>query len=400
MTESSRPMDLSSEKATSAINIVRTLSDAGFEALFAGGCIRDHLLGFLPKDFDIATSATPDQVEKLFPKTIPVGRQFGVMLVLMKDIPFEVATFRTEGGYQDGRHPGFVNFSNSREDASRRDFTVNGLFYDPLKHQVIDYVGGQEDLSKRVIRCIGNPSQRFEEDKLRLLRAIRFATRLQFKIDPATWEEVKKRASQISSVSKERIREELDKIFVDPHAGEGIRMLQDSGLWKELLPSVSKISPFLGLSKRSIPLACAALFFDHARAEINTIMKDLRYSNEMVHKTQHIIDLTNKLIRFSDLRGGEFAQICHDADYENALILYSAALSMGQANHLPQIQKAKSDWDNRPYPAPFLNGDDLKAIGILPGPNMKKILDEAYLQQLEGKLSDKNAALSWARSQK
>ncbi|HCM43094.1 MAG TPA: phosphohydrolase, partial [Candidatus Omnitrophica bacterium] len=238
MPDSSVPMDLKSPKAACAFRIVEKLNNAGFQALFAGGCVRDHLLGAIPTDYDIATSATPDEVEELFSKTIPVGKQFGVMLVLLDTFQFEVATFRTEGGYQDGRRPGFVKFAGAQEDVAGRDFTVNGLLYDPILQKILDYVGGQKDLNAKIIRCIGNPSERFEEDKLRLLRAVRFAARLDFQIESDTWTEIKKRATQINVVSKERIRDELEKIVNSPHIYLGLKLMTESGLWQAIFSNV------------------------------------------------------------------------------------------------------------------------------------------------------------------
>jgi len=248
------PMDVSDPKAQLACRIVKILAERGFTAYFAGGCVRDHLMALQPHDFDIATTATPDQVEKLFRRTIPVGKQFGVMIVVEDDIPFEVATFRCEGGYQDGRHPSQVSFTQPEEDAKRRDFTVNGMFYDPVTAKVIDFVGGLEDLPKKVIRAIGDPRARFEEDKLRLLRAIRFASTLGFEIEPATWKALCSQASAIRQVSPERVREELVKIFTRAGAARGMVLLSESGLMKEILRR-SRRCAALNSPSNSIPKA-------------------------------------------------------------------------------------------------------------------------------------------------
>lgn len=397
-------MDLSHSKGQAALEIVRILQGAGHDALFAGGCVRDYLLGSAPTDYDIATSANPDQVEKLFKKTIPVGRQFGVILVLLDGFQFEVATFRTEGGYQDGRRPGFIHFSNAKEDASRRDFTVNGLFYDPLQKKVLDYVEGEKDLKNQVLRCIGDPALRFDEDKLRLLRAIRFAARLGFKIDAATWVEIKKRATQIGVVSKERVRDELDKILTGPNVVMGLEGLVDSGLWNALIPQVvpsSATALFLSLKSPSLALANAALFVSLPLSESLKIMRDLRYSNDVIQKTQNRIEIEKKLENFNLLRKGEFAILCHESDYPDALSLYQARVQANQVSfaYLANIQQSQKEWDAKPFPLPFLSGQDLTQLGVKPGPQLGSYLKEAYLKQLEGDFTQKAQALEWVELQ-
>src|ERR1700733_9927300 len=199
-----------------AKDIVRRLQDAGFSAFWVGGCVRDFLLGRPPTDYDVATSALPDQIEKVFPRTIPVGRKFGVMVVLEAEKQFQVATFRAEADYQDGRRPERVVFANAEADALRRDFTVNGLFYDPLTQQIHDWVGGEKDLRAKIIRTIGAPEERFGEDHLRLLRAVRFAAQLNFEIEAETFSAIKRLAPKIKLISAERVRDELIKLFAPP----------------------------------------------------------------------------------------------------------------------------------------------------------------------------------------
>jgi putative nucleotidyltransferase with HDIG domain len=221
-----------------ATQIVQRLQAAGFEAFWVGGCVRDFLLGREPQDFDIASNAKPEQVEALFPKTIPVGRQFGVMIVVESGHEFQIAAFRAEAEYRDGRRPGQVRFADAREDAIRRDFTVNGLFFDPIAKQLHDWVGGEADLRAKIIRTIGSPEERFGEDHLRLLRAIRFAAQLGFEIEPDTWRAVQANADKITRVSAERIRDELIKLFAPPHAPRGLDLLRDSGLMAHVLPEL------------------------------------------------------------------------------------------------------------------------------------------------------------------
>ncbi|HEY6167210.1 MAG TPA: CCA tRNA nucleotidyltransferase, partial [Verrucomicrobiae bacterium] len=222
-----------------ATEIVRRLRDAGFAAFFVGGCVRDQLLGREPQDFDIASNARPEDIERLFPRTIPVGKQFGVMLVIEHGRQFQVATFRAESEYRDGRHPESVTFTDAINDARRRDFTVNGLFLDPISDEVHDWVGGQADLQARVVRTIGVAEERFAEDHLRLLRAVRFAAQLGFNIEPVTFAAVKANAAKIQTVSAERVREELLKLFRPPHAGRGLELLRDSGLLEHVLPEIA-----------------------------------------------------------------------------------------------------------------------------------------------------------------
>ncbi len=229
------------QKYKAAVEIVQRLKKTHHQAFLVGGCVRDLLMGRSPKDFDIATSARPEEVMRLFPRIIPVGAQFGVLLVVKGSHHYEVATFRTDLSYKDGRHPEGVIFSTPKEDALRRDFTANGLFFDPIQKKVIDYVGGQEDLRKKLVRAIGDPVRRFQEDKLRMLRAIRFATNLDFSIDPATFKAVQEAAQEITDVSAERIRDELTKLFTGPYPGKGLTLLDESGLLVVLLPEVVKM---------------------------------------------------------------------------------------------------------------------------------------------------------------
>ena len=211
------------EMEPAARAVVARLQKAGFIAYFAGGSVRDALRGVVPKDFDVATDARPDQVQSLFPRTVAVGVQFGVVRVMDGRHQFEVATFRADGAYIDGRHPEGVTFTTAQGDAERRDFTVNGMFYDPVADRVIDYVGGQADLERRVLRAIGDPQARFREDRLRLLRAARFAATLGYEVEPATWDAVRAQAAEIGVVSAERIQDELVKIFTAGSRGARLR---------------------------------------------------------------------------------------------------------------------------------------------------------------------------------
>jgi len=224
-----------------AMGIILRLQQAGFQACLAGGCVRDFLLGKTAHDWDVATSASPDQVEQLFPHTVAVGKAFGIIVVIENSTPFEVATFRSDGKYSDGRHPENVVFSSLEEDVKRRDFTVNALLYDPVKNILHDYVGGQQDMKQQILRAVGNPQQRFAEDKLRILRAIRFSANLQFQIEENTWQAICVEARNINRVSRERIAAELEKMLLGGHSSCALQLLQKCGLLDILLPQVAAL---------------------------------------------------------------------------------------------------------------------------------------------------------------
>lgn len=222
-----------------AMAIAETLRSNGHEVYFVGGCVRDAWMGVPPSDYDITTSARPEEILRIFSHTVPIGAQFGVVLVLMNHIPVEVATFRAESGYADGRHPGEVRFATAREDVQRRDFTINGLLSDPADGHVLDFVGGLADIEAKCIRCIGNPPERFEEDRLRILRAVRFAARTGFAIEERTWEAIRLYAPRILDVSMERIRDEIGRILTGPHPETGFDLLEKTGLLERVLPELA-----------------------------------------------------------------------------------------------------------------------------------------------------------------
>src|SRR5947209_32514 len=247
-----------------ATAVVRRLQEAGHQALWAGGCVRDELLGLVPKDYDVATDARPEEVRARFRRTVAVGMSFGVVEVLGprqdgRPLKVQVATFRTDGHYTDGRRPDEVVFSSAREDALRRDFTINGMFFDPLANKLIDYVGGQEDLRAKVLRAIGDPATRISEDKLRMLRAVRIAARFELTIDPATDTAIRGMAEQIAVVSPERIADELRKLLVDPHRARGVNLLHETEL---LTPIVPELVPMKGLPQ-GLPGAPEGDLWDH-----------------------------------------------------------------------------------------------------------------------------------------
>lgn len=434
-------MNLSSSAARTAFSIAKKLKDAGYTALFAGGCVRDCLMEKIPEDFDIATNARPEDVEKLFEKTVPVGRQFGVVLVVAEGKPYEVATFRREGGYVDGRHPSYIEFTDAKEDASRRDFTVNGLFYDPFSEKVLDFVGGVGDLEKKVIRAIGEPQKRFEEDKLRLLRAVRFSSSLGFEMDPKTWQAVKEYASSINTVSPERIRDEIVKIFTRPGAGRGFTLLSDSGLMKEILPEIEAMKGveqakeyhpegdvfvhtrllIEKLENPSLELALSALFHDvgkpptfmiregkptfyehaHIGAQMTRqIMKRLRFSNGEIETVSEAVENHMKFGDVQKMRSGKLKQFVSRDHFETEMELHRIdCLSCHGMldNYYFLKEKLKHYAAEELKPKPLINGHDLIAAGMNPGPAMKELLDEIYILQLEGHYESRENALLWVQ---
>lgn len=427
-------------KKNLALSIVRTLKAAGHEAYFVGGCVRDLLRKKTPKDFDIATDAVPERVAALFPRTVPVGAQFGVMLVLQEEIPFEVATFRADKGYQDGRHPTGVRFTNAREDALRRDFTVNGLFYDPLRREVLDWVGGQKDLKKRIIRAIGDPKRRFTEDKLRMLRAVRFASVLGFKIEPATFAAIKKQARQIEAVSQERVRDELVKMFTGPAPAEALTLLDKTGLLKEVLPEVAKMKGVQqprayhpegdvfvhtrllleGLKNAPPVLAFGCLLHDvgkpstyrrsdrirfngHDRVGARMtehILTRLRFSNDL---KEQIVACVDGHMRFKDvkqMKTSTLKKFLQRPTIETELEQHrlDCLASHGDISNWRFLKKKIRTLSKEEIrPQPLLSGRDLIEAGYTQGPLIGKILRAAEEGQLEGTLTSKDQALLWVK---
>jgi len=428
------------EKA--AIEIVRTLKEAGHEALFAGGCVRDQLRGVTPKDYDIATSARPEEILKLYPKGSTIGAHFGVILVKDRGHHFEIATFREDGDYADGRRPDSVTFSTSEKDAERRDFTINGMFYDPVAEQLIDYVNGVADLEAKRIRSIGDASERFREDYLRLLRAIRFATVLDFQIEPATWQSIKDNATSINKISPERIREELDKIWTSPHRVRGFDLLVDSDLMLAVLPEILNlqgcdqppewhpegdvfIHTRLMLSllppDASLPLVLSVLFHDIGKPATRTIdedterirfnghdslgaemtgdiLKRLRYSNAVVDAT---VAGVNHHMHFKDvqkMRTSKLKRFMAREHFDDELELHRVDClgSNGILDNYEFIKAKEEEFASEPLVPPRLvTGQDLIERGWSPGPEFGDILTQAQDLQLEGTLKTREQALAW-----
>jgi uncharacterized domain HDIG len=428
-----------------ARKIVARLRQAGFEAYFAGGCVRDRLLGQEAHDIDIATSARPEQVQTLFGRTVAVGAQFGVIIVLEDGGEFQVATFRSDGAYEDGRHPTGVVFTTAEGDARRRDFTINGLFYDPVEDRVIDFVGGCRDLEARLVRAIGDPAARFAEDKLRVLRGVRFAAALNFEVERATWAAICNGAPAIHQVSAERIREELVKIFVSPQRVRGFDLLDGSGLLREILPEVEALKDcaqppefhpegdvfvhtrlMLSLlpEKVSVPLVLAVLFHDigkpptrqvdpTGRIRFNghesvgakmteTLMRRLRFSNDEITAT---VEMVQNHMVFKDVKNMRVARLKRfmarpTFDDELELHRVDCLGSHGLLDNYAFLLEKREEFANEPLiPEPLLTGHDLIGLGWKPGPRFKEVLDAVQTRQLEGQLTSREEALNWVKSE-
>ena len=431
------PMELT------ARTLVERLRTAGHLAYFAGGCVRDLVRGYPPKDIDIATDARPEEVQKIFRRTHAVGAHFGVVVVVESDWQFEIATFRSDGAYLDGRHPVAVNFSSPEEDARRRDFTINGMFFDPPNDAVIDFVGGREDLTAGIVRAIGEPAQRFADDRLRLLRAIRFATVLQFQIEPVTWEAIVQAAPGINEISAERIREELVRIFLSPQRVRGWDLLDASGLMKVVLPELeamkgceqppqfhpegdvfqhTRLMLELLPEKVSLPLVLSVLFHDigkpptssvddegrirfngHDRvgAEMTeAIMQRLRFSRAEIDAT---VEAVRQHMVFKDvpnMRVAKLKRFMARPNFADELELHrvDCASSHGMLDNYEFLQRKQTEFANEPIiPPPLVRGDDLIALGMKPGPLFREILDAVETKQLEGEMSDRDEALTWIK---
>lgn len=428
-----------------ATEIIRRLRQAGHQALLAGGCVRDEWLGRTPKDYDVTTSATPDQVIRLFPGAITVGAHFGVVIVRLDGQQIEVATFRTDGSYEDGRRPNSVTFATAEEDAKRRDFTVNGLFRDPISNQIIDYVGGVADLKKGVLRAIGDPTQRFREDHLRLLRAVRFATVLGFDIEPNTWQAIVNHAHLISKVSAERVRDECIRLFLHPARLRGFDLLVDSGLMQHILPEIlalkgveqppqwhpegdvfihTRLMLSLLPEEASLPLVLSVLLHDIAKpatftvdetgrirfnghdkmgAEMTqSILRRLRFPNDVIEPTctaveYHMVFKDVKKMRTSTLRRMMARPTWPD---ELALHRVDCLGSNGNLDNYNFMLSKAEEFAQAPLiPEPLLTGRDLIKQGWQPGKELGLLLKKVQDAQLEGFLVTREEALAWLATQ-
>lgn len=427
-----------------SISIVRTLHDAGYQAYLVGGCVRDALLGREPIDYDVATDATPREVMKIFPGTYAVGAQFGVVLVPLpgnSNKTVEVATFRSDIGSTDGRHPDEVRFSKDpRQDVERRDFTINGLLSDPVTDQVLDFVAGRKDLEAGVIRTIGDPGRRFAEDKLRMLRAVRFAARFDYAIEEETFAAMRRMAPQIDQVSSERVSEELSKMLTEGRARRAFSLLDDSGLLAQVLPEISAmkgveqpaqfhpegdvfVHTMLLLEKLpqpcSLTLAWAALLHDvgkpatfrrapdrirfdgHVDAGMRIaerICQRLRFSNAV---TAQILALVENHMRFADverMKESTFKRFVRMPNFEEHLELHRLDCEASHGDlSLYNFTRDKKGLMLPEFisPAPLISGRDLIALGYAPGPAFKEILSQVEDGQLEGRWDSKEGAIKF-----
>ncbi len=393
-------------KPDSAINIVKELRRHGHEAYLVGGCVRDMVMNIEPADYDIATSARPEEIVKMFPRTESIGAQFGVILVIYRGVPFEVATFRSDQAYIDGRRPTGVIFTDARQDVVRRDFTINGLLYDPITDEIIDYVNGRADIESKLVRAIGNPRERFEEDKLRILRAVRFGARLGYTIEAETWAAVCAMAPKIHLVSSERIRDEITRVLIEGQAARGFRMLEESGLRREILPeltwnehiekSLASMTP-----KPDADFAVAVLLHHTAVDAVARIAERLKFSRAEMH---HIVALVENLPRFSEVQQMSMSRLkrfCRSNRFEDHLELariHAAAAGADPGDYLFVSQK-RAAWSNSDiWPEPIITGNDLIKLGLAPGPLFKDILTGVEDEQLEKRLTSHDQAIAFIKT--
>lgn len=399
-----------------ALGLIKLLRQAGFEAYFAGGCVRDALLGLTPKDYDIATSATPDQAGALLPRCRMVGKAFGVVLSQpARGIGIEVATFRADGAYSDGRRPDSITFTDAKGDAQRRDFTINGLFADPLEtnpdgsDRVLDFVGGVADLKAGLIRAIGDPAARFGEDYLRMLRAVRFASRLDFAIEAQTLQALKSHAPKLGGIAKERIGDEVRRALAGPRFVLAARLLEETGLAPHalLLPKAPAFPP-LRLERvtqdAAYPTRLAAYALDRGNALDEAAQAQLRLGLNLTNDERDALAALPLLLA----RAGGWAgltvagrkRLLAETPWNQAQMLLSADPATAPLAHRIAADGAALAADGIGIsPAPFLNGGALMALGLKPGPAFKELLEQAYDHQLEGALKTPEEAKAWAAKQ-
>jgi poly(A) polymerase len=427
------------DRRATAVAIVRRLRDAGYEAYFAGGCVRDELLGRTPFDYDVATSAHPEDVARLFPRTVPVGAQFGVMLVVDDGTPFEVATFRSDDAYVDGRRPSRVHFGSAREDALRRDFTVNGLFLDPLDGRVVDFVDGRADLGARIIRAIGDAGARIAEDRLRMLRGVRLAARLGFAIEPATHAAIVAAAPTVTDMAEERIGEEIVKILTEGAARRGFELLSDTGLLDAVLPEVARMrgvaqSPdyhpegdvfvhtllLLAQLPAGVPetLALGALLHDVAKplcagvhdgritfyghpavgADVAiAVCQRLRRSRATWERVAYLVRNHLRLVQAPEMRLSTLKKMLREEAFDELLALarMDALASNRDLQYVEFCERRRAELatEEGVRPPRLLGGDDLIALGYAPGPVFSDILRTLEDAQLEGQVTTRDEAV-------
>jgi len=427
-----------------ALAIVQRLKAAGFISYWAGGCVRDLIMGRSAKDFDIATNAVPDRVMEMFPGAVAVGKSFGVVRVPVAGNWYEVATFRKDAEYMDGRHPSSITFSDPATDAQRRDFTVNALFYDPIAQQVIDYVGGSADIARRIIRAVGVPADRFREDHLRMLRAVRFAATLGFAIDPATANAIRATAVRISAISAERIREELNRLLVEARqAGEAIVLLKEMGLLQMILPEVAAMAGveqppeyhpegdvfqhtlimLNQLQTEDYRLAWAVLLHDvgkpptaqfkegrwrfecHAKVGSEAtlaILERLKFSCDDRDAIAFMVGNHMTFIDVKSMRRSTLRRLVGAPTFLSEMELHrlDCASSHGDLENHEYLLAFRRQMDSEPVlPAPWITGRDIIALGIPEGPEVGVWRKKAYDAQLEGAVANREELREWLRQE-
>jgi poly(A) polymerase len=397
-----------------SMRVVSRLREKQHEAYFAGGYFRDRFLGRKPNDVDVATSARPDEVRALFSRTVPVGVQFGVIRVVLGDVNIEVATFREDLAYEDGRRPSAVKHATAEEDAKRRDFTINGVFWDPVAEASLDFVGGGEDLVRGVVRAIGDPDARFDEDKLRILRAPRFAGRLGFRIDERTRESIRRRAMDVKQVSAERIREELEKMLLDPNRARTLALVRELGLAPAILPALDeraldhaeRVLACLPSKRVARALAWAALFSGGVPLEaVDAALAQLRCANKDREEALALLVEEPRLRTIGELRLADQKRLLLRDDAPLLLELARAVALAGPGDLEPvrvaRLRRAAFVAERGATALesdPLLRGSDLKDLGLKPGPRFKELLQLAEDARLEGLATTREELVAWLRA--
>lgn len=438
------PLNVAHLAVPGALEIVSRLKAAGFISYWAGGCVRDLIMGRTAKDYDIATNAVPDKVLELFPNAVEVGKSFGVVRVPVAGQWYEVATFRKDAEYRDGRHPSSITFSDPATDVQRRDFTVNALFYDPVEQQVLDYVEGRKDIAQGVIRAVGVPADRFREDHLRMLRAARFAATLGFSIEPATANAIRATAARITVISSERIRDELNRLLVESRqAGEAIALLNDLGLLQMILPEIAAMQgveqppeyhpegdvyqhTLIMLNQMQTDdyrLAWAVLLHDvgkpptaqfkegrwrfecHAKVgaeAAQVILERLKFSNDDREAITFMVGNHMRFIDVKNMRRATLRRLVGAPTFLSEMELHrlDCSSSHGDLENHDYLMEFRRQMDSEPVlPEPWVNGRDIIALGIPEGPEVGVWRKKAYDAQLEGIVADREALLEWLRGE-
>jgi poly(A) polymerase len=424
-----------------ARHIVRRLRDAGFAAYFAGGCVRDKILGLAPKDYDVATDARPEVVQRMFEHTIAVGARFGSIAVILDGAQYEITTFRADAEYTDGRRPSAVRFGTIEEDAKRRDFTIGGMFFDPETDRLIDLVGGMRDLRAGIIRAIGNPAERFAEDRLRILRGARFAARFGFEIDPATWNAMREAAPSITEIAHERIGDEMVRLMTEGGAGRAMDLLRECGLWAALAPELLEmigcaqpenyhpegdVWSHTRMAVSMLPAGCSEtvafgiLLHDIAKPRCRAVDSDgkvtfyghtdqgaviaagimarFKRSNFVQERVAYLVRDHLRLCMAPRMRKATLKRMLADDGFGELMqvAMLDALASSSYLGYWNFCRRALASMSAREiHPPRLLTGSDLIELGLAPGPLFKEILKEAEDLQLDGAIATREQAIAW-----